>query len=216
MDNPLSSEPEIETEPDDATVVGMDDEEAGDVLSALSSDTAREILRTLYSEPGPASEVADRTDTTIQNAQYHLGKLASAGLIEVADTTYSPKGREMDVYVPTGRAVVVVPDESDAETAREFLPEFLLALLPLAAVAAAAELLLNGPFWPSSAGGDSASGGDVQTADNAEALGAAGDAGGSVSDPSLVTQFGNSPGVAVFLGGLCALALAALVVSLRR
>lgn len=59
------------------------------------------------------SELAEQVDTSIQNVQYHLEKLESAELIEVADTWYSEKGREMSVYAPTNGPLVVFPGSAD-------------------------------------------------------------------------------------------------------
>ncbi|QIB72994.1 helix-turn-helix transcriptional regulator [Halogeometricum borinquense] len=94
-------------------VVGLDSDEVSELLSAISSETARTILSALHEEPATPSELADTADTSIQNAQYHLGKLEDAGLIEPGGTAYSEKGREMTVYTPADRALVVVAGQED-------------------------------------------------------------------------------------------------------
>lgn len=70
-------------------VIGLEDDEASDLLSALSSGTARRVLAALHEEPTNAAELAERVDTSLQNVQYHLRKLDDAGLVEVVDTVYS-------------------------------------------------------------------------------------------------------------------------------
>ncbi len=109
----LPSRPDIPDDDKEPRVVGLDSDEADDLLAAISSETAREALSTLHDDPAPASDVADRIDTSIQNAQYHLDRLEAAGLIEAAGTAYSEKGREMTVYAPADGALVVVagPEE---------------------------------------------------------------------------------------------------------
>jgi DNA-binding transcriptional ArsR family regulator len=104
----LPSRPDIPDDDKEPRVVGLDSDEADDLLAAISSETAREALSTLHDEPAPASDVADRIDTSIQNAQYHLDRLETAGLIEAAGTAYSEKGREMTVYAPASRPLVIV------------------------------------------------------------------------------------------------------------
>ena len=104
----LPSRPDISDDDNEPRVVGLDSDEVDDLLAAISSETARDALATLHDEPAPASEVADRIDTSIQNAQYHLDRLETAGLIEAAATAYSEKGREMTVYAPSDQALVVV------------------------------------------------------------------------------------------------------------
>lgn len=64
----------------------------------------------------PPSVIANRVDTSIQNAQYHLNKLRNAGLIEVIDTCYSEKGREMNVFAPADRPLVVIAGPEEETT----------------------------------------------------------------------------------------------------
>ncbi|GAB3689364.1 hypothetical protein GCM10028857_24610 [Salinarchaeum chitinilyticum] len=97
-------------------VVGLEDEDADAVLGALASSTARELLATLNDDPGHPSALADRVDTSLQNVQYHLGNLEDAGVIEVVDTAYSEKGREMDVYAPADRPLVLFAGDAEDET----------------------------------------------------------------------------------------------------
>lgn len=91
----------------DPDLIAIDDEAADDIFSALSSTTARSILSSLYDEPQTASEIADSTDTSLQNVNYHINNLRDSDLIEVVDTGYSDQGREMKVYAPTNGALVV-------------------------------------------------------------------------------------------------------------
>ena len=102
----LPSSPEVSVE-DDPRVVGLDSEDADALMQALSSDTAREMLSALHEEPLPPSRLAEQVDTTLQNAQYHLERLSDAGAIEVVGTAYSEKGREMDVYAPADKPLVI-------------------------------------------------------------------------------------------------------------
>ena len=104
----LPSRPDLSDDDEDPRVVDPDSDDVDDLLAAISSETARKPLAALHDEPGAPSEVADRVDTSIQNAQYHLDRLETAGLIEAAGTAYSEKGREMTVYAPSDLALVVV------------------------------------------------------------------------------------------------------------
>lgn len=88
-------------------VVGLDSEDADAVIGALKSETARKLLSELHEQPDSASALADRVDTSLQNTQYHLTNLKDAELIEVVDTVYSEKGREMDVYAPADEPLVL-------------------------------------------------------------------------------------------------------------
>jgi DNA-binding transcriptional ArsR family regulator len=84
-----------------------DDDDPSDVLQALSSETAQAILGTLRNEPKPVSDIAEVVDTSLQNAQYHIGRLVKADLVEPVDVWYSPKGREMSVYALAAEELLV-------------------------------------------------------------------------------------------------------------
>ncbi|MFC7133160.1 MULTISPECIES: ArsR/SmtB family transcription factor [Salinibaculum] len=135
----LPSKPEA-SPPDDAEprVVGVDSEDAEEVLSALSSETARKLLAEIHEDPAAPSELADRVDTSLQNAQYHLEKLESAGAVAVVDTAYSAKGREMDVYAPADQPLVIFAgDDDDSSLLRSALSRVLgaVGVLGLASLA---------------------------------------------------------------------------------
>lgn len=103
---PSSNEVSAEQE-GDIQVLGIDENESAAVFKALSSETARRILAAIYDQPAPPSELADQLDLSIQNVSYHLDNLREVGVIQVADTRYSEKGSEMDVYAPSDDPVVV-------------------------------------------------------------------------------------------------------------
>ncbi|MFC7097428.1 ArsR/SmtB family transcription factor [Halobaculum marinum] len=157
----------------DPRVIGVDGDDADAVLAALSSETARAILSTLHESPGPASDVADRVDTSLQNAQYHLKRLREAGVVEVTDTVYSQKGREMDVYAPAdGPLVLVAGSESQTSGIRATLSRLLGGVGAVALGAVLVETVLGGPFSPASAFSmGSAGGADAGSVDDGSAGG---------------------------------------------
>jgi DNA-binding transcriptional ArsR family regulator len=124
----------------------LDSEEAGDLLSSIACDTARNVLTALHEEPATASEVADRVDTSLQNARHHLENLQDAGLVRVADTRYSSKGREMNVYAPAEDPMVVFVGRQDDE---EGLLDSLRQYVPVVAALALASLLVQYLATPS-------------------------------------------------------------------
>ena len=176
-------------------VVGLDSEDAEDVLSALSSETARAILSALHEEPDTPASISDRVDTSLQNVQYHLGKMDDAGLVEVIDTVYSEKGREMSLYAPADRPLVMFAgSESESLGLKTALTSLLGGVAVLGVLAAIVQWTLGDglPFVArsGSAGGDSGGVGTMST----EATTAAAETGAQVA-----------PGVAFFLGGLVVL-----------
>jgi len=181
-----SSTDESSSVPDaDPKVVGLDSEDADDLIDALSSETARSVLSTLQDDPGTPSDVADRVDTSLQNVQYHLQNLEDAGAVEVVDTTYSEKGREMDIYAPANEPVVVVTGtEQEANTLRRALARLLGGLAVVAIVSLVVQFLFGGDGTTGGAGGG---GGQVGTMDAT---------GGAAGSGQLLP-----PGAFFFLGG---------------
>jgi DNA-binding transcriptional ArsR family regulator len=89
-------------------VLDVDGEETDEVIDALSSETSRAMFRTLFEKPATPSEIAERVDTSVQNVNYHVSNLETAGLVEPIDTRYSEKGNEMTVYGPATDPLVFV------------------------------------------------------------------------------------------------------------
>lgn len=173
-------------------VIGLDSENAADLLSALSSETAREVLAALHDEPDTPSNVADRVDTSLQNAQYHLDSLADAELIEVVDTVYSEKGREMEVFAPADSPLVVFAGSEAASGGIESaLKSFLGAVGLLGVGSLLVQWYLGELPWVARTGG----GDDGVSTMAAETAPTAADAAA-----------GLPPGLLFFLGGLATLA----------
>ncbi|WP_262181262.1 ArsR/SmtB family transcription factor [Haloarcula laminariae] len=97
-------------------VLGVGDDGSADVFEALSSDTSRRILTAIYDEPAPPSVLADRLDMSLQNVSYHLDNLEDVGVIQVAGTRYSEKGKEMNVYAPADDPVVMFVGTEERKT----------------------------------------------------------------------------------------------------
>jgi DNA-binding transcriptional ArsR family regulator len=190
------------SEVEETRVIGVDSDDADDLLGALSSDTAREILAELHEEAATPSEVADRTDTTVQNARYHLENLSEAGLIEVDETRYSPKGREMDVYSPAEPLVMFVGREEDSTTLRDAVRRFLgvIGAIGIAAVFVEYLFRLYAPEPAEEAprsGGDDMGAFDVEkeTTESMQEADAAAEAAPSIAERILDLP----PGVVFFL-----------------
>jgi DNA-binding transcriptional ArsR family regulator len=112
-------------------LVDLDDDVADEVFEALSSGTTRQIFSALHETPQTASDLAEVTDTSVQNAQYHLEKLVDADLVTVADTWYSERGTEMKVYAPTDEALVLFAGNDKRSSLRSLLKRVVGALAVL-------------------------------------------------------------------------------------
>jgi DNA-binding transcriptional ArsR family regulator len=184
-------------------VIGLNSDDADTTLSALSSETSRRILTALHDQSDTPASIADRVDTSLQNAQYHLSKLSEAGLVEVVDTVYSEKGREMKVYAPAdGPLVVFAGSEAESEGLESALTRLLGAVGILALASLLVQVALRGLSLPFVAQSGGAADADVQA--TTEAAGA------------VETAAGLPPGLLFFVGGLTVLAALVAIQFLRR
>jgi|AntRauTorcE11898_2_1112593.scaffolds.fasta_scaffold04470_2 DNA-binding transcriptional ArsR family regulator len=160
----LPSTPDADPDPE-PRVLGVDSDEAGETLAALSSETARDMLGAFHEDPDTPSGIADRQDLSLQNAQYHIGNLEDAGLIEPIDTVYSEKGREMQVYGPADAPLIVYAGTEDDTTGlKAALSRLIGAIAALGLMSVLVQAYVDDlplPFGTSS----SSDGGDHQAAD---------------------------------------------------
>lgn len=129
-------------------IIDVEDDDAGDLLRALSSETAQLIVRELEDSPKPPSELADTVDTSVQNVHYHLDRLSSAGAVEVVDTAYSKRGREMDVYAPAADPLVIVGSSQSKDDLKSALSQLLGAVGLLAVLSVLVQWLVPSPADP--------------------------------------------------------------------
>ncbi|MFC6723112.1 ArsR/SmtB family transcription factor [Halobium palmae] len=119
----------------ESKLLSIDDDDAEEVFSTLSATMTRKILSELYDTPHTASDLSEEVDTSIQNTKYHLEKLQESDLIDIIDTRYSSSGREMNVYAPTNKSLVLFATESGNEsTLRESLSRLVGSIVILAIV----------------------------------------------------------------------------------
>jgi DNA-binding transcriptional ArsR family regulator len=173
----LPFETETRAKPDDPQVLDLEDEATAEALSALSSETAREILAALYEDPQTPPDVRDEVGTSLQNVHYHLERLEDADLIQPAGSGYSEKGTEMTVYAPKSEAVVLFAGQQHHRSRlKTALGRLLGAVGILGLAALAINRFFGGRRVPETGGGGAATDGD-----GAGDSGASGEAGGGDS-----------------------------------
>ena len=228
MSGLLPSERDVEEGDGEPRVVGVDSDDADSLLAALSSATARDLLASVHDDPATPSELADAAGTSLQNAQYHIEKLQAADLIEVRGTRYSEKGREMNIYGPTDRPLVLFAgSEDDTKGVKSALTQTLGAVGVLAVASLAIQQTFGDGLSAPLSGDDGGSAGDggmsaaeaTQTSADSQMTGmsadsatttvaqttqSATDAAASGADAAL----GLPPGLLFFLGGLLVVVLA--------
>ena len=92
------------------------DERAQKIAKAMSSQTASDILQLLAEAPKSLTGITQRLAIPLTTAKYHTENLLDAGLILVADTKYSVKGREIKIYSLTNQLLIVAPRQSNVRS----------------------------------------------------------------------------------------------------
>lgn len=98
---------------DNVVVVEPGDERAQKIAKAMGSQTASDILQLLGESPKSLTDITDRLAIPMTTAKYHMENLLDAGLISVAETKYSVKGREVKIYSLTNQLLIVAPRQSN-------------------------------------------------------------------------------------------------------
>jgi len=83
--------------------------EAQKVAKAMSSPTSADLFNALTGNPQSATALAERTRLPLTTVKYHLENMLSAGLVEISNTRWSEKGREMKIYAVKDQVVVFAP-----------------------------------------------------------------------------------------------------------
>ena len=188
---------------DNVLVLEPGDERAQKIAKAMGSPTAGDILHLLGDGPKSLTDITERLSLPMNTAKYHVENLLDAGVIAIADTKYSVKGREVKIYSLTNQLLIVAPRHSDV---RSLLLKYasLFGIVALSTLAIPSILSL---FSPRSMNGEIlAAQAPAPAVDTA--TGAGREASVAVMKASFdgtaaaVPPAGPDPALAFFLGGL--------------
>ncbi len=104
-------------------------EESKKLTQVISNDTARKIIELLADAPLSASDIADRLHAPLTTIAYSLENLESVGLARVERIKYSEKGREVKIYAPVRKLIVVVPEKTDRKSVTDIIRKYLGVIL---------------------------------------------------------------------------------------
>ena len=98
---------------EDVVILEPGDERAQKIGKAIASQTAGDILQLLGKGPMSSAEITTTLDIPMSTAKYHIENLLTAGLLEVSETRYSVKGREVKIYHLKDQLLIVAPKMAD-------------------------------------------------------------------------------------------------------
>jgi predicted transcriptional regulator len=104
-------------------------EESKKITQVISNDTARQIIELLADAPLSANDIAQRLQAPLSTITYNLENLESVGLIMVEKIKYSEKGREVKIYAPVRKLIVLVPEKTDRSSVADILRKYLGIIL---------------------------------------------------------------------------------------
>jgi len=104
-------------------------EESKKITQVISNDTARQILELLADAPLSASDIAERLKVPLTTIVYNLENLEKVGLIRVEKIKYSEKGREVKIYAPVRKLIVVVPEKADKKSVADLIRKYMGVIL---------------------------------------------------------------------------------------
>jgi DNA-binding transcriptional ArsR family regulator len=123
---------------DDVIVLEPGDERAQKIAKAMASPTAGDILQAMKDGPKTSTDLADQLHLPMSTVKYHIGNLLEAGVLEVSETRYSVKGREVKVYTLKDQLLIVAPRNTSIRSLllkyASIFSVFLLATLVVVAM----------------------------------------------------------------------------------
>jgi len=132
---------------DEIVILEPGDERAQKISKAMGSQTASDILQLLAEHPKSLTEITERLSIPLTTAKYHTENLLEAGLISVAETRYSVKGREIKIYSLTNQLLIVAPRTSNVRSLLlKYASLFCIVILGTLALSLASPLLGNEGF----------------------------------------------------------------------
>jgi len=137
----------------EVVILAPGDERSQKIGKAIASQAAGDILHALEKGPMTAGDLASALAMPMGTVKYHIDNLLEAGLIEIKDTKYSVKGRQVKVYSLRNQVLIVAPE---VRTVRSILLKYaaLFGVVALSSLAAYAVLTALRPMvWGQGGGG---------------------------------------------------------------
>ena len=97
-------------------ILATDDEKIKSFGEILTNDSSREILQLLFNDELTASQIAQKSDVSLQLVKYHLNKLQDLGVVQVSRIEKNSKSQDMKIYTASKFSIVIVPPKLSEKT----------------------------------------------------------------------------------------------------
>jgi DNA-binding transcriptional ArsR family regulator len=118
-------------------------EESKKITQVISNDTARQVIELLADAPLSASDIAERLQVPLTTIAYNLENLEDVGLVRIERIKYSEKGREVKIYAPVRKLIVVVPEKTDRKSVADVIRKYLGVILAAVLASSFIELFMR-------------------------------------------------------------------------
>lgn len=131
---------EIESRDEKLLIIPLG-EESKKITQVISNDTARRIIELLADSSLSASDISQHLNAPLTTIIYNLENLENVGLVKVEKIKYSEKGREVKIYAPVRKLIVLVPEKTDRKSVADLIRRYLGVILAASLASGLIELL---------------------------------------------------------------------------
>ena len=97
-------------------ILATDDEKIKSFGEVFTNDSSREILQLLFNEELTASQIAQKSNVSLQLVKYHLNKLQNLGVVKISKIEKNSKSQDMKIYTASKFSIVIVPPNLSEKT----------------------------------------------------------------------------------------------------
>ena len=105
---------------DDSTenfkIFATDDQKIKSFGEIFTNDSSREILQLLFNEELSATQIAQKSNVSLQLVKYHLNKLQDLGVVKISKIEKNSKSQDMKIYTASKFSIVIVPPKLSEKT----------------------------------------------------------------------------------------------------
>ncbi len=119
-------------------ILATDDEKIKSFGEIFTNDSSRKILQLLFNDELSATQIAQKSNISLQLVKYHLDKLQSLDVVKISKIKKNSKSQDMKIYTALKFSLVIVPPTLSEKTkeskslARSFRHIYKVACLGIA------------------------------------------------------------------------------------
>ena len=97
-------------------ILATDDEKIKSFGEIFTNESSRKILQLLFDEELSATQIAQKSNTSLQLVKYHLEKLRSLDVVKISKIEKNSKSQDMKIYTASKFSIVIVPPTLSEKT----------------------------------------------------------------------------------------------------